>query len=102
MGSFPQSKRTREILNIKQHSTQKGILTMSTDERRDKFVKLAEARTNNAIKQIKLIGNLSNRGNYSFTEKDVDKIYNTLQKEIKTMKDRFSNSSNSSKNSFKL
>ena len=75
---------------------------MSTDERRDKFVKLAEARTNNALKQIKLIGNLSNRGNYSFTEKDVDKIYNTLQKEIKTMKDRFSNSSNSSKNSFKL
>ena len=75
---------------------------MSTDERRGKFIKLAEARTNNAIKQIKLIGNLSNRGNYTYSEKDVDKIYRTLQKELKSMKDRFSNSSNSSQNSFKL
>ena len=75
---------------------------MSTDERRDKFIKLAEARTNNAIKQIKLIGNLSNRGNYSYTEKDVDKIYITLQKEIKMMKDRFSNTSDPSQNTFKL
>jgi len=75
---------------------------MSTDERRKKFIKLAEARTNNAIKQIKLIGNLSNRGNYSFTEKDVDKIYAALQKEIKGMRERFSNSSNSSNNPFKL
>ena len=75
---------------------------MSTDERRDKFIKLAEARTNNAIKQIKLIGNLSNRGNYSYTEKDVDKIYITLQKEIKMMKDRFSNTSAPSQNTFKL
>ncbi|MCP5534938.1 MAG: hypothetical protein H7A51_01755 [Akkermansiaceae bacterium] len=75
---------------------------MSTDERRDKFIKLAEARTNNAIKQIKLIGNLSNRGNYSFTEKDVDKIYNALQKELKGMKERFSQSNGGSEFKFKL
>lgn len=75
---------------------------MSEDDRRDKFVKLAEARTNNAIKQIKLIGNLSNRGNYSYTESDVDKIHGALQKEVKAMKDRFQNSTGSSEPTFKL
>lgn len=75
---------------------------MSTDDRREKFIKLAEARTNNAIKQIKLIGNLSNRGNYSYTEKDVDKICKALHTEIKSMKDRFLNSTGSSEPTFKL
>ena len=75
---------------------------MSIDERRDKFVKLAESRTNNAIKQIKLIGNLSNRGNYSYTEKDVDKIYNALQKEIKLMRSRYDNGESDNKPAFKL
>ena len=75
---------------------------MSTDERRNKFIKLAEARTNNAIKQIKLISNLSNRGNYSYGEKDVDKIFNALQKEIKIMKDRFQETGSAKENLFKL
>lgn len=75
---------------------------MSTDERRKKFVKLAEARTNNAIKQIKLIGNLSNKGNYSYDVKDVDKIVRVLQNEIKVMKDRFCNSNGARASSFKL
>lgn len=75
---------------------------MSTDERRDKFIKLAEARTNNAIKQIKLIGNLSNRGNYSYTEKDVDKICKALHTEMRTMKARFDEGEKISGPGFKL
>ena len=58
--------------------------------RREKFVSLAEKRTTNAIRQIKLIGNLSNRGNYEYADTDISKIVKALNSEIKSMRNRFS------------
>lgn len=71
-------------------------------KKRDKFKSLAENRTNSAIKQIRLIGNLSNKSSYSYEEKDVLKIYNALSSEIKAMKERFSNDVGSGRPTFKL
>lgn len=73
-----------------------------TEERRQKFVSLAEKRTTNAIKHIRLIGNLSNKGNYSYEEKDISKIVSALSNEIKAMKERFSSEGGNSKPEFKL
>lgn len=73
-----------------------------TTNRREKFVSLAEKRTNNAIKQIRLIGNLSNKGNYEYTEKDVAKIANTLNNELKAMKERFATGGATGKPEFSL
>lgn len=56
---------------------------------REKFVKLANRRINSAIKAIQLIGNLSNRSNYDFTEEDVDKIFTALNREVKQCRERF-------------
>ena len=70
--------------------------------RREKFVALAERRTNNAINQIKLIGNLSNRGNYEYTDGDVSKIVKALSNELRDMKDRFADNGDSAKLKFKL
>lgn len=56
---------------------------------RQKFVELATRRVNNALKAIQLIGNLSNRSNYDYTEADVEKIFTAINKEIKTCRDRF-------------
>jgi hypothetical protein len=71
-------------------------------EKREKFVRLAEQRVNRALNDIRLIGNLSNRGAYSFTEEDIKKIFRTLQKELDQAKARFSDSENSSGGDFKL
>lgn len=62
---------------------------MSETNSRTKFVELAEKRVTRAIKDIRLIGNLSNRSNYSYTEEDVKKIYRTLKAELDTLKNRF-------------
>lgn len=70
--------------------------------RREKFVNLAEKRTRNAIKQMRLIGNLSNKGNYEYTDKDANKIVNALSNELRNMKDRFANGDDSGKPEFKL
>jgi len=73
---------------------------MST--KRGNFVRLAEARVTKALKSIKVIGNLSNRTNYEYTEQDVNKIVNALQAEINLMKSRFKNKGNSESVEFKL
>lgn len=62
---------------------------MARDSDRNKFVKLAEARVNKTLKDIQLIGNLSNRSNYDYTEADVEMIFKALSQEISACKKRF-------------
>lgn len=71
-------------------------------EKREKFVRLAEQRVNRAIKDLSLIGNLSNRSAYSFMDEDVKKIFKALQKELDQAKARFSDAENASTGDFKL
>lgn len=75
---------------------------MSENERRQKFVQLAERRVGNAIKQIRLIGNLSNKGNYSYTPKDAEKIFSALNRELRAMKARFDDGGGANEPEFKL
>jgi hypothetical protein len=56
---------------------------------RDNFVRLAEARTNRVLKDLDLLGNLSNRSNYSYADDDVRKILKAVQQKIKTVEGRF-------------
>lgn len=58
-------------------------------EDREKFVRLANKRVLNAIKCIQLIGNLSNRSNYDYTDDDVQKIFRALQQELAACKKQF-------------
>lgn len=75
---------------------------MSDTERRRKFVDLAEKRVAKALKQIRLIGNLSNKGNYSYTPKDAEKIVNALNREVRAMRARFEEGGGYSEPEFKL
>ena len=51
------------------------------ESKRDKFVRLAEARTNKIIDMLQLLGNCSNTSTYSYTQSDVDKIFSTIESE---------------------
>ncbi len=75
---------------------------MTRDADRKKFVELAEKRVTRTIKDIKLIGNLSNKSNYSYTKKDVDKIYKALKKSLDEMKARFDSKGGEAGTEFKL
>lgn len=59
------------------------------ETKRDRFVRVAEARTNKIINMMSLLGNCSNKNNYEYTKKDVDTIIGTLEKELKTLKGKF-------------
>lgn len=59
------------------------------ETKREKFKELAEKRVNNALKNIQLIGNLSNTNNYEYLEEEVSKIFKTLKEELQTAEARF-------------
>jgi uncharacterized protein YeeX (DUF496 family) len=67
-----------------------------------KFVELAEKRVARAIKDIRLVGNLSNRSNYTYSEEDVRKIIKALRTEIDALKARFDAVTGSQEQIFKL
>lgn len=59
------------------------------ETKREKFVRLAEARTNKIIDMIRLLGNCSNKSNYDYTDADIQKIFSTIEKELKNTKTKF-------------
>ncbi len=58
-------------------------------DKRSRFVELAEARVTRATQTLRLIGNLSNPNNYTYSEADAQKIVATLESEIKLLKAKF-------------
>lgn len=71
-------------------------------DRRERFVALAEARTDKALHAIRLLGNLANRSNYEYTDSDVAQILKALEAEVRTVRTRFSDELSGRPNSFKL
>jgi hypothetical protein len=69
---------------------------------REKFVELAEKRVRRAVKDINLIGNLSNRNNYEYADTDVNKIIVALEAAIKDVKNKFKKQGSDSPNEFTL
>ena len=57
---------------------------------RERFVRIAEARTQKIIDMIELLGNCSNPYNYEYTQKDVDKMYGAIEAALKASKARYS------------
>jgi hypothetical protein len=75
---------------------------VSKAEKRGKFVKLAENRTKNAIKAIRVIGKLGNKNAYQFDDSDVQKIIRALSKEVDALKARMSSTGGKEAVDFKL
>lgn len=60
------------------------------ETKRDKFVRIVEARTNKIIYMIQLLGNCSNTALYEYDEKDVEKVFGVIQSELNEAKKRYS------------
>ena len=59
------------------------------ETKRDRFVRLAEARTNKIIDMLRLLGNCANKSNYDYSDTDVQKIFLAIEKELKSTKMKF-------------
>ena len=63
---------------------------VNKETNRERFVRIAEARTQKIIDMIELLGNCSNPYNYEYTQKDVDKMYGAIEAALKASKARYS------------
>jgi hypothetical protein len=70
--------------------------------KREKFVKLAEGRTQAALDAIRKIGNLSNKRAYEFDDSDVKKIVKALRDAASDLERKFGSTSAVDKDVFKL
>ena len=72
------------------------------ETKRERFVRLAEARTNKIIDMMKLLGNCSSTINYEYTEADVKKIFSAIEYELKNTKAKFNGGDSVKKERFTL
>lgn len=72
------------------------------ETKHERFVRLAEARTEKALRAIRLICNLSNKATYDFSDSDIRKILKALDDEIKVTSDKFSRSRSKQRQGFTL
>jgi hypothetical protein len=76
---------------------------MSKDDGRQAFVRLAEARTNKILKSIDLLGNLSNKSNYSYSDEDIRKIFKAINERAAHIATKFQSAGGGKKkDEFKL
>ena len=70
--------------------------------KRTKFVQLAERRTVNAIKAIRVIGKLGNPFAYDYDESDIKKIVSALSKEVEDLRLKMAKKGSKASVEFKL
>ena len=69
------------------------------ETKRERFVRIANRRTNQVLNELRKLGNCSNTRMYEYTEADVRKIFRTLKKELDRVEKLFSSEDT---NEFKL
>ena len=60
------------------------------ESKREKFVRIAEARTNKILNMVDLLGNCSNPSIYEYSQSDVNQIFSAIENAIKDAKKKFS------------
>lgn len=57
--------------------------------REERFKRLAEQRVNAVLDKLRLLGQLSNRSNYEYTDAQVEAIFKAIQKDVNETKAKF-------------
>ena len=59
------------------------------ETKKEKFIRIAEARTNKIIDMIKLLGNCSNKAVYDYSKEDIKMIFSAIEDELKIARAKF-------------
>ena len=61
------------------------------ESKEDKFKRLAEQRVNAILDKLRLLGQLSNKSNYGYTEEQVEATFRAIQQELNSTRAKFRN-----------
>ena len=67
------------------------------ETKEQKFTRLAESRVNTILERLTILGQLSDKKNYEYTDAQVSKIFRAIESEVKATKSKFRNHSKSRK-----
>lgn len=59
------------------------------ESKNERFRRLAESRGNRLVREIQILGNLSNRKNYSYTPSEVQALFKPIEDELHRVKELF-------------
>ena len=54
-----------------------------------RFKRIASVRTNAVLNRIRILGNLSNRQMYSYSEEDINRIFSAINKQLREVRAKF-------------
>ena len=60
-----------------------------SQNKRERFKRLASSRTSEVLKRLKVLSNCANRSAYEYTEEDMAKIFSAIEKAVKESKSKF-------------
>ena len=62
---------------------------MNETTKQKNFKRIAESRTEKILDLLDLLGNLSNTSFYSYSDKDIEHIFNTIEDAVKENRNKF-------------
>ncbi len=62
---------------------------MANESKNERFRRLAQSRGNRLIREIMLLGNLSNQKNYSYSKEEVERLFAPIQRELDEVRTLF-------------
>ena len=62
------------------------------EDRAQRFKRIATYRTSEVLDKLRLLGNLSNKTNYEYTDEEINKIFSAVESQLKTVKAKFASS----------
>lgn len=77
----------------------KGV---EVSRKHDNFVRLAEARVNKALEAIRLVGNLSNRSNYEYSDAESRAILAAINSAVSDLRAQFNRATDEESKAFKF
>ena len=57
--------------------------------RNERFKRIATRRTNNILHQVRLLGNLSNKSTYDYSDEEISKIFSAIEGQLRLAKGKF-------------
>lgn len=59
------------------------------ESKKERFKRLAEYRTNEVLKRLKVLGNCANRSVYEYYPEDINRIFSEIDRKTKGIKAKF-------------
>lgn len=63
--------------------------SQKNETKRDRFRRLAQGRTNQVIKRLRILGNCADKGRYEYVKEDMERIFTAIDRRLNKTKAKF-------------